>query len=272
MAEAHIDHVSQLDATERNGTIVRLARRVRVTGLSNTDHSILFDALEECPDAGSSLADEGFTNLVLVERNPKLVDGDTGTVDVDLIYEHVAATDGQNIDSPPFGVLVGESNATLNQVTSNLDADGEAIVLSHTYPEEDDEFPDQTKQQGGEITYYEPQITTRFQGIKQTRYPWLIQRQLTGAVNASSWSGGDPHTWMCVGVKWKPLDRRTPNRYVFEFEFQYNPDTWNPTAVFNDERTGKPPVGLVEGTGYKYIRKHREVNFEQVIGTRIQGG
>lgn len=265
---AHIDHEETLRAVERDGVVVRVERKARVSGLEDTDYTILFSALEEAgiPAAGAALP--GAPNLVLRDRNPTVVA--KGFVDVDLVYEH-AAGPGQNFDSPHFGLLVAEVRASVNQVKTNKDSSGNTITVQHTYPPEDFDYPGLTKVQGGEIEYFQPQAVMTLRGIKSTAFPWFLARALMGAVNETDWAGYGPEEWMCTGVSWTPYDGSN-SRYLFTLEFQHNPDTWSPTVVFIDERTGKPPTGLVAGTGYKTISKHRLVNFETVIGTRVQGG
>ncbi len=56
------------------------------------------------------------------------------------------------------------------------------------------------------------------------------------------------------------------------FEFQLNPDGWDPTVIFIDDRTGKPPPDLVPNVGYKTVTKMPACDFESVIGVDIQGG
>jgi len=268
-ASAKIQRTDLLEAQERHGAIVRLVMRSRVVDLTDTTYETLMTALDVSgiPAAGSTLT--GAPNLILTERNPKLVN--KGVVDVDLVYEHFM-NEGQDLDTPLGGLSTGRISANVQQVTSNLDGDDVPITVEHTYPATDPDWPGETKTQGGEIQYYQPQRTIFLQGIKDTFRPWVIANSIIGKVNSTTWSGEGRHEWMCTNVTWTLYDRDTQNRYLMTFEFQHNPDSWNPTAVFIDERTGRPPVDLVEDEGYKYIRKHDAINFERVIGTRIQGG
>ena len=272
---AHIDLVEDLEMVEEAGALVYLKRKIRVVGLqASTDYQVLYAALAASgvPAYGSTLVSA--PNLSLAKRSVKLIDGDKGVCDVTLEYDHLMRNPQvQDLDSPQFGLVVGEVSATLDQVKSNLDGDGNPIELTHVYSEDvavEPEWPGITKKQGCEIEYHQPNITLKYQGVKTIAMPWLLARALIGTINARAWSGSDPHTWMCTNVTRIPHD--LPNRYEFQFEFQYRPDTWNPTAVFQDERTNAPPPGLVEGVGYKYIRKHPEVDFEAIMGMRVQGG
>lgn len=273
MATAKIHHTSLVEAQERHGTIVRVVMRARVLDLVSTNLAVFSEALSAAgvPSVGDTLT--GYSNLVLTERNPKIVDGDPSTFDVDCVYEHFF-NEGQSYDDPPVGFMAGEARANVQQVSGNTDLDGNTITVSHTFPSTDPDFPDETQDQGGEIQFFQPSRTLTVSGIKQTSRPWIIANSIIGRVNKGDWLGEPEHEWMCVGVSWKIHDAGTAGsvKYFMSFEFQHNPDTWNPTAIFIDERTGKPPKDLVLGTGIKYIRRHEEVNFEQVIGTNLQGG
>lgn len=267
MTTAHIDTEDMLEASEVDGAFTRVVRRVRVVDLEDTDYEVLQSALDAAgvPAAGDEL---GSTGLFLKERNPRLVN--KGCVDVDLVYLPANSNGGvgQSFES---GLVLGESSATLNQVESNLDGAGALITVEHTYPVDDLDFAGLTKVQGGTIQVFQPQITRRYRGIKATAVPWEIEMDIVGTVNENTWAGGDSRTWMCTACSWKPVDVGG-SRFEFNVEFQYNPDTWDPTVVYKDERTGRPPDGLVAGTGYKTIAKYVDADFEAILGATLQGG
>ena len=123
--------------------------------------------------------------------------------------------------------------------------------------------------QGGEVHFFQAQRILKVRGIKSTNRPWLIANAIVGAVNRSSWQGEGPREWMCTNISWTLLDRWVSPRYWLLYEFQHNEDTWDPTAVFIDSRTGRPATELVAGTGYKTIQFARGVDFEAIVGTRI---
>ena len=80
---------------------------------------------------------------------------------------------------------------------------------------------------------------------------------------------------MSTGCSWKPYDLTTDaNRFFFEFEWQFNVDTWDAEVIFIDERTGKPPGDPVPtpGVGSKRIPWHNEVDFDEILGGWIMGG
>lgn len=270
MSTVKIDRIEDLNVTEKYGALQSLTRRFVVSGLTRSDYRATLDALAATgiPVNGDALT--GGTNLICSGRSVTMLDKDIALVDVQ--YEHYHSP-GQNFDSPPVGVFTGELRVNIQQVNTDMDENGEQIVLSHTYPATDPDYAGQTKEQTGEIQVFVPQRTMMYQGIKQTETPWLIANQIVGRVNSVAFSGGAVRTWMCTGCTWKLHDATAySNRYYMSFEFQYNEDTWDPTARFIDDRTDRPPKDLVEGTGYKTIQWHPEVNFENIIGTTLQGG
>lgn len=265
-----IDRIEDLSLDERYGALQNLTRRFVVSGLTGTNYNDLLLALAASgiPEADSQLT--GGTNLICIGRSVKMVD--KGVAYVDVMYGHYH-NDGQNFNDPPVGVFTGELRVNIQQINTNKDKDGNMIELEHTYDEDDPDYAGLTKTQVGEIQVFDPQKTQSYQGIKQTETPWLIADQLVGKVNTSAWSGGEARTWMCIGCSWKICDATiSKNRYFMSFEFQHNPSTWDPTVVFIDDRTNRPPKGLVEGTGYKTVEWHEGVNFESIIGTSLQGG
>lgn len=273
-AKVHLDRIDVAEADELFGVIVHMVRRARVIGVDNDDYQLLLVALqtEGVPLQGSKLP--GAPNLVCTQRKAKLVDD--RVVDIDLVYEH-AFNEGQSIDAPAFGFLLGECQATINQSTSNKDKDGNTVFTEFTFPDDDPDFgagsDRHTQQQGGEFPFFQPQFTLKYRGIKSVLFPALITQAIMGKINLNAWAGGEAGTWMCTGSTWKPHNIGSiPNQFLFSFEFQYNSDGWNPTIIFKDERTGAPPPGLIEGTGYKTVEKHVALDFETIIGTRVQGG
>lgn len=282
---AIIDRIDNLSCQERYGVIVHVERMVHVSGLdTEVDYSIMMTALDlaAIPKYNTKLTEA--PTCVLTERTVTVVDKDK--VDVKLVYEHYA-NEGQNLDSPPGGAFVGEVRCNIQQVASNKDVDGNMIVVEHTYPDgttafldadgatipADDAYPGETKKQTGEVQVYVPQKTLNYQGVKLTQSPWLVATGVVGKVNDSSWIEGEARQWMCTACTWKLCDDSpSANRYFFTFEFQHNPDTWDPTVVFIDDRTSRPPAHLVAGKGYKTIEWHDAVNFDTVIGTSLQGG
>jgi len=270
-----IDHLTVLEAHERHGTLRRLVRVAQVSGISADNWDILSDALDASglPQYGDHLVDQVSSTaygMVLVERNPTVIDKDR--VRVELVYENCVDLE-QDLDDPFTGYALGEVRCNIQQKSSNLDLDGDQVTVSHTYPDDDPNHPDETLTQGGEFQYYEPQRTIHIRGIKATRTPWLLANSIVGKVNKRFWAGEYARAWLCTACSWKPASvSGGVVRHFMDFEFQHDPDTWDPTVVFIDDVTGKPPAGLVENIGYKTVTKMPEIDFDRILGSPIQGG
>jgi len=276
----HIDRMSTLETRERMGSLRRLVREAIVSGVDTDNWDLVTQALDESelPQYKDHLTDDEGLNafdLVLVERNATAIDKDK--VRVELIYENWTDIE-EDLDDPRGGFVTGEVRSNIQQKTSNLDRFGTQVVVAHIYPAEDPNHPSETLAQGGEFQYYEAQRTIFIRGIKQTRTPWLIANAITGRVNSIPFSGEPATTWLCTGCTWKiswpgkSVGGYRQNHYLMNFEFQHNPDTWNPTVVFIDDVTGKPPINLVQGVGYYQVDKMPQADFEAIIGSPLQGG
>ncbi len=263
---AKVDRVDLLEAQERDGVVIRLVTRARVTGLTDTGVAALTSALATpgIPQAEATLS--GYPQLVLRDRNPQVVEEDRTIVDIDLVYEHFD-NEGQSFAAPFTSAVVGQIRASVQQSSTNIDIFNKLITVEHTYT--DDQRKGKKETQGGTVQFLQAQRTISFTGIKVSVRPWLIANQLIGHLNELPWQGQAVHEWICTGVNWDILT--VAGKHNMTFDFQHNPDTWNPTVIFIDDRDGKPPKDLVAGTGFKTIRKHPEVNFERIIGVRLQG-
>ena len=276
MAKVHLDKIETLSMNERWGVIVAMERQATVTGLTGTTWETLYDVLDEAgvPTKGSYLDNDRGSHLIVTDRNVRMVDQDKALVDI--VYGKFNDR-GQRLFWDPTEVSVrnmsGKMTASVVQKETNLyrpDGTGEQteITVEHTYPSDDPDYANRTITQSGVITVMMPGRTMTVQGLKNLLSPWVLAENLIGSVNKKTWLGQPPHTWMCTEVMWEFRDE---GNYFMEFQFQHDPDTWNPTVVFIDDRTGRPPEGLVEGTGYKNIRYHREVDFVQKLGFKIIG-
>lgn len=132
------------------------------------------------------------------------------------------------------------------------------ILVGHKYALDDSNFPGQIQIQGGEISLPFPQENLRLEGYIYTANPRAIKRAIHRMVNAVQWlEDNDQRCWLCSEVQFDILDPKpvvfpaalgvAQPLYRFEFEFQYDPDTWDQTVTFKDSRTGLPPADVVLG-------------------------
>jgi len=282
MADVKIDMISTLGMKEKWGTIVEVRRQAIVSGLTGNDWSTMYDVLDEAgvPTWGDYLDSGRGSHLALTDRVVKMVDKDKA--EIDLLYEQF--NDGGQRLFQETGVVVdrnvaGKMQASITQKRTNLyrengTGDEALITVAHTYAVDDPDYAAQTITQTGEVDVSLPQRTFVIEGIKETGTPWNIAERLVGAVNDTTWLGRAEHTWMCTEVSWDFREGAyggSPARYHMQFTFQHDSDTWDPSVVFIDDRTGRPPEDLVEDVGYKRIRYHREVNFVRELGFFVIG-
>lgn len=280
-----LDYIETLELVEREGTIIRCVRSALVTGVqvaraSANDWQALLAAIDEAgvPKYGDFLAQTGKgSELVLDERS--VVMEDKGTARIALTYLNAFQIDNMtdDFDAPFMGSMGGEVRCTVQQKQSNLDENDMQVTVEHQYPDDDANHPGELVVQGGEFSYYDAQRSFAVHGIKYTAAPWLIANAIVARVNSIRFSGEDERTWMCMACNWKPqgVHPEPGGRgfaYYMRMEFQFDKETWDPTVVFIDDVTGKPPKDLVPDTGYKKIQKIEAVNFEDIIGTLISGG
>lgn len=138
------------------------------------------------------------------------------------------------------------------------------IVVGHQFPTTDPANPGQVKYQTGEITQMQPNDNFKLHGQVFIRNPRAIKRALLRAINSVPWMDGDAYEWMCTEITWEPL--YVEWQWRVSFEFQHNPDTWIPNAIFHDQRFGKPPPGVVSGFGVRSIHTQPEVDFDNYFG------
>jgi hypothetical protein len=285
MANVYIDRVDNLSIVERHGALRSLNRKIRINfqPVDNKpyDYSALTLALSFCNELGltpfSTLAKEGYEALVLVERHPGVIHNDPNWVDVELKYEHILDGPNQiltpgfgaNPNLPPLkGIIYGKGRASISEKATNfywppgverIPQNREQILVAHTFPTwetgiaavpTDPTLP-RTIIQGGEINVPFPQRNFQCQGIINTDTPQQVCDQFIRCINVNNWLGQPPLTWICSEVTFEMISNPVVflnTTYKFTFEFQYNEDTWDPTVVFNDQRTGRPPADVEAAT------------------------
>ncbi len=283
MATVKIDRDTVLEAQERDGALKRLVRECVVIGLAGvTDWEILTDALDLAgvPSYNEALTESTSNNaydMRVVERNVSVLNNDKGTVKIVLVYESTFDRE-QDLNNPRGGIALAETRNAIQQKSTNFDGEGDQVSVQHQYPADDANHPGELITQGGEFQYFEAQTVMFLRGIKTTKQPWLITTSIIGRVNSVAFQGQDKRTWLCTSATYRPgwsgasSRLSVNNRWYMEFEWEFNPFTWDSDVVFTDDVTGKAPVDLIVDTGYKTVEKLNEGDFEDIIGVAILGG
>lgn len=257
---AKLDTIETLSLKERNGGFYFLQRRILVEGLTDTDYGSLFDAMiaTGVPDYGDTVSEA--PNLMVTQKDAKMID--STLAEVIITYEPKELI--QKFTESSKASL----RASLNQVPTNKDKDGSTSSVEHTFPGDDPDpsFAGATKVQGGQWDKFQPQATLHFEGTQQVSDIVALALSTIGKTNDATWQGGAAGTWMCTGVEADVNNSGvSPIDYVLKIEFQYNPDGWDPTIIYVDPRTGRPPVDLVDGTGFKTIAAYERVDFDTLF-------
>jgi len=282
MATVRIDQIETLSMREKWGAVIGCTRVATVSGLTGTTWEPMYAALDAAglPTWGDYLDGSRAVHLALVDRDVQMVDRDTARVT--LVYSKFN-DEGQRLFYETGTIsdrnVSGKMQASVTQKRTNLYREGgtgaeQLITVAHTYPATDPDYPGKTITQTGEVDVFIPQRNFTVHGLRATNSPWAIANALVGAVNDAVWLGAAKHQWMCQEVTWEYRNwvaAESTDYYFMTLTFQQNEDTWNPTAVFQDDRTGRPPQDLVEDVGYKYIRYHKEVNFPRELGFFVVG-
>lgn len=217
---------------------------------------------------------EPFSNLVLVGMDPK-ISASQNVVDVELTYEHVMDGYNQILINPPSKRLYFRSRSSIVEKSTNFfHPNGNAAIprqlirVGHTYQDEnlaagipnapiDPSLP-KTVVWTGTINVPFPQHTLSIQGMIFTDDITLNIKNLLGKVNEDTFFGHPPRTWICSefsaemhnGFLMASVQGGKKGAYKVSLEFQFNFDTWDATAVFVDQRTGRPPADILDPVEY----------------------
>lgn len=135
------------------------------------------------------------------------------------------------------------------------------------YPPEEGE-PGPWQYQGGDIDYQIPMMIFRYTRREPSdAYVGNKARQYVGTINElalfgdpnDEGSGDPPRTWLCSRIDGVSDDGG--KTYNVTYEFQYNPETWDPVVVFVNPETGKPVPFPVWGESIRQVRVYRLANF-----------
>lgn len=275
-AKVYIDCIDTLEMKEKWGSLASVTRVARVLGLTGVTWETMYQVLDAAgvPKKGTYL-DSRNPQIVLTDRDVKMIDKDKA--DVTLSYGPFNDK-GQALfygtGSLTNRNIAGKMTTSVTQKETNLyrpNGTGaqKPIQLQHTYPDDDPDYGGQTIQQSGLVQVQLPQRTFTIEGVKQVVAPWEMAERLIRATNNSTWLGQPAGTWMCTEVMW---EFREYANYFMAFTFQHEEDGWDPTAVFIDDRTNRPPEGVSVNDGSIFtVPYFRRVSFVNELGFFVIG-
>lgn len=271
MAVVQADTLDNISAKEEGDIITELVRTVHVTGLLNTNQDYtIWDEVRDALDAAgltSGSKAPPYNNLRLGTRNFRLLGDSPTKAKVTLVYQNSSATfrklpTEENEGAAGVGNLTIDGASSLQQETTELDFDSNQITVQHTWPPEDPTKANETQVQGGSLSVLTPYPTVSISTKFTHSFPTIVQQNWVGFVNSFTWNAGAARTWLCTSVNYQDSDSgASPPVWQFVFTFAHKSTGWDPTAVFIDERTGKPPADLVDGVGLKTVTFYPEFDF-----------
>ncbi len=259
-----IDIIDNAIWRETDGRVVEIQRLALVSNLPVPEDpapldkvlAIALDSGVPIPQAGDPHPHE--SSLRVVQRDPK--PRGVGIVEVLITYKLP-----ERGEFPPLGQsFVMSGGSAVEQITTQLRRpppidDGSQITVEHN-----------SVIQGGEITPFEVRSEISLSRIENTANPLGISRFWTNSVNSGGWfadPGAPARTWLIADVGFELINRGPAiPEWRFNYRLRNNPDGFDPQVVFIDPETGRPPPGLVQGTGYKTILWHVALNFASLLG------
>lgn len=157
-----------------------------------------------------------------------------------------------------------EMSGSLNQVESNLDAQGKVITVQHTYPASYPLNPilaGKTVMQGGIISRQLGEITITFKFYVTSLEAATSFGLLEGKTNDDDYPvgaiDGAKHTWLIMSVRANSPDGVV---YLVCLTMQYREQTWDPQVTFI-AFDGLPPANSVKGTEFKTVTGPTETSY-----------
>jgi hypothetical protein len=238
-------------SAEREGLYIKSLRRVvYVSGIDSANPVGYIAQVATAEAVPRQPIVVGGSLLVYKREAITISDQPNGKATVEIFYERPA----WQVVADESGQPAVTGGTSIQQVTTERDSQGEPILLSYTYPDDDPDFPGETKTQGATIQPLEPRSTLTIPVVEETNQPGALSRDWVGYVNSDEWNGAGPRMWMCISAPFTPVDLSSnPHKWLLMYSFERAQITHDPEATFIDPRTGRPPADLVEDVGYKRI-------------------
>lgn len=252
MPTVHIDIVDRVRWTETDGTITSIMRGALVTGLPDGGgEANVQAALNESGVPQPGVEHDEIPGLFCKRRSPTPVARDPTSIMVLCEYLLPTALD----NTPPDGDLfVASGSSSLLMVQSDVDRDGNQVVLSWN-----------DRQQTGQFQVGVPVQSLRLGHTVHVAEPELWQKLWVGKVNSQAFRTRGAGQWLCVGADFDLTERETtPLGYSFTYEFVGNDEGHDPKVVYIDPTTRKPPPGIVDDVGRKEVPWYFDVDFNLI--------
>lgn len=232
-----------------------------VSGLASGDYRILAEAIVAPGIPGIGEAHPDIAGIQVTNRDATSEGFDKATVTVTYtrpIFGGGGTDPTGTVENPILSVSSRLEIVTTNRVTGT---DGQPLEPIKTFyiaggSGSIDGRDERHTPQVGEVKSFVPRATINFQRQESVSAADAVAdaAEFVGFTNSGAWLNtrlsdlNRVDTWLCINSSATSTDGG--QTFVRNFEFAYNPETWNVLAVFVDERTGRPPadVTLPEST------------------------
>lgn len=209
-----------------------------------------------------------FPSLPVKRVHAELIKGTTDQATVTIEYGYSVGgpayftnVPGDGVDTLPQLEVLSTVQPATTQFELLPDGTEKQIVVS--YLKEDEETGTTTAvTQAGSVEYMLPMETVRYMR-REAQNPQAKNRMYVGRINSISVFQDAPHMWLCSRLDGVSDDGGVT--FNVTYEFQRNPDSWNPFVTPTDPETGQPrvltPEDLALPDGARTVRILPEANF-----------
>lgn len=258
-----VERPGQVDSAQFVAQHVRVERTLRgprrtikgyVKGLVGGDDRRIWSAtfVRGIPDLGS--ADDVMEGAVLGRIAANQRTNSPSQAEVELEWGYFAEDDFINPPGTDPEMAQIEVISTVIPVVTHLDVFGNPMILEHEFRPPGGGPGVLGPPQVAELELQLPTHTVIFRrrenaspgAVGTDGNPGNKSKQYTGAINADGNIFGDnKHFWMCTHLGGISDDGGVT--YNVSYHFLRHPDTWNPTGVYRDPKTGAPVVDPAVG-------------------------
>jgi hypothetical protein len=204
------------------------------------------------PQDGSTLKATTHPNLFVASRVAAMESPRRAQVTIDyqffnrrLNYQRLLGTTNEGYYYWPIFGMSNVNTSILGPIPGSPEPPGAGELPRHDpIVVQKPNFKDQT----ANVVAAQAEPGFRTQVVVCTENPLLVVSRYGNSLNLEDWNGQSTTKWWCRSVTFRPLDlrfdvgeTRVPDkqRFVFDFEFMFNPKGWQPKAQYVDPQTGR---------------------------------
>lgn len=192
---------------------------------------------------------------------------DKGQVQITAAYR--AFDFGEGDEDSPVQIRISGA-VTRKNITEYIKEDGETeeMVVTYEYRSSQNPGGDNPKNQQPEVEKEVPVLSISFSRMED-EHPFKKAQQYLGKVNAGPWNLGEKNTWLCSRLEGNSSDGG--ETYSVDYEFLYNPESWDVQVSFLLEDGTIPgdagitgPTGIDNTAAKKTFTVYRTESFAQL--------